>query len=156
MILSRTGEYGLQVALELAIREDNSYLPVRTLAERCGIPFHFLGKICHRLTRNGILVSYKGPNGGVALARDADEILLLQIVEALDGLEGFDRCVLGLDACNDEIPCPLHHSWKGIKDRIHKMLSAKTLRQLARELNTGKTRLRLDSIRRAVRSGAAR
>ncbi len=147
MILSRAGEYGIQIALQLAIGDHDGYLPVRTLAEQTGIPFHFLGKICNRLTHSGILGSYKGPNGGVALSRRPEEIKLIQIVEALDGLEGFDRCVLGLDACDDEIPCPLHHSWRGIKTRILAMFSAKTLSELAEELSTGKTRMRLDRMR---------
>jgi Rrf2 family protein len=118
-------------------------VPVRELAEQCRIPVHFLGKICHRLTRGGILASYKGPNGGVALARPAEEIRLLQVVEAMDGLDGFGRCVLGLDACDDTLPCPLHATWCVIKLRMLDMLSGATLSDLALQLADGKAILRL-------------
>ncbi len=114
MFLSRPSEYGIQIVLHLARNIPDGFVPVRTLAEDCGIPFYFLGKICHRLTRGGILDSYKGPNGGVTLARPADEITLLQVVEALDGLDGFDGCLLGLAICDNDHPCPFQVQWKVI------------------------------------------
>ena len=143
MILSRTGEYGVQIALHLALRGNPGYVPVRTLAESSDIPFHFLGKICHRLTRAGILASYKGPNGGVSLARPASEITLFDVVRALDGAEVFERCVLGLSRCNDAAPCPLHHTWVGVRQRILQTISQATLSELATELAEGKAILRL-------------
>lgn len=142
MILSRTSEYGLQIVLHLARHGRDGYLPVRSLAEACGIPFYFLGKICHRLTRGGILDSYKGPNGGVTLARPAGEITLLQVVESLDGLECFDGCLLGLAICDNDNPCPVHADWKKIKQELLDMLSRRTLAELAAELATGRTTLR--------------
>jgi Rrf2 family protein len=142
MILSRAGEYGVQIALYLAAERPRGYVPVRELSRRCGIPFFFLGKICHRLSRGGILLSYKGPNGGVALARRPEEITLLEVIQALDGLEGFSRCVLGLEFCDSGAPCPVHDTWSRVKDRILEMLSGKNLGQLAEELGAGKTTLR--------------
>jgi Rrf2 family iron-sulfur cluster assembly transcriptional regulator len=141
VILSRAGEYGVQIALHLAEQHRDGYVPVRELARQCGIPFYFLGKICHRLTRHGILVSYKGPNGGVALARPSREVTVLQVVEAMEGLEGFERCVLGLDLCDDAYPCPLHTPWRAIKERILHMLSTKNLADLARDMAAGKSML---------------
>ena len=142
MILSRSGEYGLQIVLHLAAEGQTGYVTVRELAGQLGIPFHFLGKICQRLTRQGVLVSYKGPNGGVAMAIAPDRITLLEVVKAIDGLAGWDRCVLGLDRCTGELPCPLHKPWRALKERILGMLSSKTVAQLARELSLGKTTLR--------------
>lgn len=141
MLLSRSAEHGIRITLHLAAEGQKGFVPVRHLADRCGVPFYFLGKICHRLTRAGILDSYKGPNGGVALSKPTAEIRVLDIVEALDGLAGFDRCLLGLDFCENEAPCPMHEAWKKIKGEILEMMSAKTLAQLAEELVGGKTYL---------------
>ena len=143
MILSKPAEYGIQISLHLALRErggESGFQPVRQLAQECGIPFHFLGKICYRLTRNGILASSKGPGGGVALARPAAEIAASDVVDALDGLDGFTRCVLGLDNCDDDAPCPMHDSWKIAKLQILEMFKQKSLAEMATELASGKLR----------------
>lgn len=143
MILSKPGEYGIQIALHLALRErrgETGYQPVRELSRECGIPFHFLGKICYRLTQNNLLISSKGPRGGVALARPAAEIVAIDVVEAVDGLAGFTRCVLGLDLCNDEAPCPMHDRWKAVKEQILELFAQKSLAEMAEELASGKLR----------------
>ena len=143
MILSKPAEYGIQITLHLALLErrgETGFQPVHELSRECGIPFHFLGKICYRLTRNGILVSNKGPRGGVALARPAAEIVAINVLEALDGLAGFTQCVLGLDMCNDDAPCPMHDRWKAVKLQILEMFEQKSLAEMATELASGKLR----------------
>jgi Rrf2 family protein len=141
-LFKKTSQYALQVVLHLAAQETpDTYVTVRRLAERCGVPYHFLGKICHRLTRAGLLHSYKGPNGGVALARPSAEVTLLEVVDATDGREAFEQCVLGLDPCHADLPCPMHAEWEGIRDRIVEMLSSRTLGELVEELARGETTL---------------
>jgi Rrf2 family transcriptional regulator, iron-sulfur cluster assembly transcription factor len=144
MILSKACEYGIRVVLLLAAQEDpNTYHPVRTLAEQCGSPQYFLSKICGKLTRDGILSSYKGPNGGVALSRPLDEITLMHVVESIDGRDRFDPCVLGLEPCSSTHPCPVHAEWTGIKAAILGMLETRHLQELVDDLATGKTTLKL-------------
>lgn len=138
VILSKAGEYGVRIALQLAVDGAAAgYVPVRELSRRCDVPVYFLGKICHRMTRAGILDSHKGPNGGVTLARAPRSITLLEVVEALDGLEVFKRCFLGLPFCGEE-PCPVHDTWSEIKSGILAMLSTRTLEQVAADVVAGK------------------
>ncbi|MBT3266457.1 Rrf2 family transcriptional regulator [Candidatus Poribacteria bacterium] len=144
MILSKACEYGVRVVLLLAAQDDpGTYHPVRTLADRCGSPHYFLSKICGQLTRDGILKSYKGPNGGVALARPLTEITLMDVVVSIDGREQFDKCVLGLEPCSSSMPCPVHDEWAGIKGAMLGMLENRNLRELVDDLTTGKTSLKL-------------
>ena len=144
MILSKACEYGIRVVLLLASQDDlDTYHPVRALAERCGSPQYFLSKICGKLTRDGILTSYKGPNGGVALARPLDEITLMHVVESIDGRDRFGLCVLGLEPCSSTDPCPVHEEWTGIKAAILRMLEDRNLQALVDDLAAGKTTLKL-------------
>lgn len=78
------------------------------------------------------------------LARPPEEIRLVAVVEAIDGWRDFQRCVLGLEPCGPESPCPLHDEWAGIKEALRRMFSEKTLRELAEELAEGRTSLRSD------------
>lgn len=132
-MFSRACEYAIQALLYLAERPPGVYATVREVAKQRTIPFHFLGKIVQHLTKRGLLISSKGPNGGIALASSADEITLLQVVEAIDGLDLTTQCVIGLPTCLDSNPCPLHIDWRKSRLQIIRMLARKTLRQLVTE-----------------------
>lgn len=142
--MSKACEYGIRVVLLLAAEEEpEGFRPVRSLADRCGSPHYFLSKICGKLTRDGILKSYKGPNGGVALARPLDEITLMHVVESIDGSDRLDLCVLGLEPCSSKMPCPVHEEWSGIKTAILSMLETRHLQELVDDLAAGRTTLKL-------------
>src|SRR5690625_7578709 len=86
----------MRATLHLATLKSDGYVSIRAISEELDISFHFLTKIFQKLTQAGILASFRGPNGGVALARPATRITLLDIVIAIDGPELFTECVLGL------------------------------------------------------------
>jgi Rrf2 family protein len=76
------------VALAELARSGSQPMPIGQLAERRGIPVQFLEQLFSTLRRAGILVSHRGAKGGYTLARPADEINVLQVVQALDGVLG--------------------------------------------------------------------
>ncbi len=137
MVFSRACEYAIQALVDLADRPHDTHIPVREVAIRCTVPYHFLGKIVQHLCKQGLLTSVKGPRGGISLSRPADEITLLGVVEAIDGLDIANRCALGLPSCSDEQPCPLHVEWSKSRAQIMKMLTEKSLKDLAAEYRTG-------------------
>ena len=63
-------------------------VPIATVAERRGIPVQFLEQLFATLRRAGLLVSQRGVKGGYRLARGAEEITVLEVVQALDGRLG--------------------------------------------------------------------
>ena len=63
-------------------------VPIAVVAERRGIPVQFLEQLFSTLRRAGLLVSQRGVKGGYRLARDADQITVLEVVQALDGRLG--------------------------------------------------------------------
>ncbi|MCK5145583.1 Rrf2 family transcriptional regulator [bacterium] len=130
MLLSKSCEYAIQAVLTIARKSDGDYLPVRKIADETGISYHFLGKILQTLTKAGILNSYKGPNGGVALVRSAAETTLLDIVAAVDGLGFAQRCALGLPKCSDESQCALHEDWGKICKNMSQMLESRSILDL--------------------------
>jgi Rrf2 family protein len=133
MLLSRACEYGIQAVLYLAKHHEVPYVSIKEIAEKNDISFHFLGKILQRLTQKGLLVSYKGPNGGVSLARSPQELTVFQVVEAIDGLESLQKCIVGMPACDEKHPCALHKKWAKIREAICDMLKEKNIAQLIDE-----------------------
>jgi Rrf2 family cysteine metabolism transcriptional repressor len=79
--------YAVVAMAELA-RSGERPVPIGTIAERRGMPVQFLEQLFSTLRRAGLLTSHRGVKGGYTLARPADEITVLEVVQALDGKVG--------------------------------------------------------------------
>ncbi|MBC8124925.1 MAG: Rrf2 family transcriptional regulator [Candidatus Kapabacteria bacterium] len=138
MILSKSCIYGIQAAIFVTARAKGEYVSISRISEELNISFHFLTKVLQQLTLAEIMVSYRGPKGGVALARNASDVTLYQLISAIDGPEMFTECMLGLPGCGDAAPCPAHDHWIGVRQRfadIAHELTLLTLGDKASELN---------------------
>lgn len=140
-LLSKRCEYGIRAVLYLATRAGNSYVPIREISERLGVSFHFLTKILQDLTDAGMMQSFRGPNGGVVLARPASQLSMAEIVQILEGPDLFEACILGLPNCGEARPCPMHQHWSGIRADLRQMFSGITVADLAAQLETQNLRL---------------
>jgi len=107
------------------------------IAENQEIPRHFLSKILQQLVKAGLLESMKGPNGGFKLSKKPEKITLLHIIKAIDGLEVFTQCGIGFKKCSDDHPCPIHHDFKIVRDKVHELFKKKTLKELVYEAEHG-------------------
>jgi len=76
------------VALAELARSGERPVPITALAERRGIPEQFLEQLFSTLRRAGLLTSHRGMRGGYTLARPAEEITVIEVVQALDGKVG--------------------------------------------------------------------
>ena len=88
MKLSEGVEWGLHCALLAAQAPAGVALPRRVLAEHYGLPEAYLAKHLQALTRAGLLRATSGPSGGFRLARPADQITVLDVLEAIEGAAG--------------------------------------------------------------------
>jgi Rrf2 family protein len=135
MFFTTVCEYALRALTHLAVYGDGRPVQVKDIAEVEGIPRHFLAKILNQLTYKGLVRALRGPGGGFLLTRPADEILVRDIVESIDGYESIRRrCVLGLDECSDAAPCPMHESWKGFRETFLGGVGGLTLAQMGKTL----------------------
>ncbi|NLF09248.1 MAG: Rrf2 family transcriptional regulator [Pirellulaceae bacterium] len=86
MKLSRTVAYALQATVELArLESDGSPVPCNRLAAAGGISENFLLQILRNLVARGILESTRGIEGGYSLGRSANDISILEVIEAAGG-----------------------------------------------------------------------
>lgn len=123
MIYSKPCMHGLRAVIFIATRNSESPVRGEDIATEEDLPQPFLSKILKVLASRTILHSVRGPGGGFKLARPASQIRLLDIVEAIDGLSMFEECALGWKSCRDEQPCPLHHSWKPMREGLRAYLT---------------------------------
>ena len=120
--------------LYLALKKGNGRTSVKELVLHIRVPPPFLAKVLQDLSHKGMLTSCKGPRGGFALARPANHITLLSVVEAIDGAPFASGCVLGFAECTIATPCALHSEWSIIRDRTTAALRNKNLAEMARQM----------------------
>ncbi|MBK6929373.1 MAG: Rrf2 family transcriptional regulator [Saprospirales bacterium] len=66
-------------------QNEQEYVSIRDLSEQLDISFYFLTKILQTLTQANLLVSYRGPNGGIAFKVPPEKIMLSDVVRVLEG-----------------------------------------------------------------------
>ena len=76
------------VALAELARSGDRPVPIAQVAERRDMPVQFLEQLFSTLRRDGLLQSQRGVKGGYTLARPADQIAVLEVVQSLDGKLG--------------------------------------------------------------------
>jgi Rrf2 family iron-sulfur cluster assembly transcriptional regulator len=132
-MISRSATYALRALTFMAAREPDEWSLNREIAAGLGLPPQYLTKILRLLAAEGILISQRGRTGGFRLARPADRITLLEVVDPFDRLSDRRACLLGQATCSDEDACPLHDQWRRIADSLQSALKGRTLAQLTRQ-----------------------
>ena len=132
VLYSKSAEYAIQAMIYLTENKFDSPTMIHKIASSYGIPSQFLSKIMQSLVKHRLIHATRGRTGGVTLAKSPEKIYLNDIVVCIDGpiLEN-PQCVIGLNLCSDEVPCPLHDQWKPIKEKMRQMLENESLKHLA-------------------------
>lgn len=123
--LSQTARYALQGMAFLARQAENRFCLVAEVAKAQKLPRNYLSKIFQRLSRQGLLLSQRGPGGGYALAKPARTIVLSEIVQSLEEPRLTSReCLLELRDCGGDRPCFIHEavlkSEKALREALEK------------------------------------
>ena len=135
MLYSKASEYAIRAMVFLAEQPEGQLIQLKEVAAHEDIPFHFLAKTMQILSRMGLVRSHRGPRGGFCLARKPSEITLYDIVNPIDHIANYDEvCIIGINPCNDDTPCPLHDDWKKIRELIRDTLEGKNLRDMVGKL----------------------
>jgi len=137
-IFSKTCEYAIRAVFYIAHTSNKGdKTGIKDIAAGIDSPELYLAKILQNLSRQGIISSSKGPNGGFYIQESSLTKPLSDIVEAVDGNGLFYGCALGLSQCSEVNPCPLHHQFKSIRDQIHQVLRQTTIGEFNEELING-------------------
>ncbi len=123
MQITRQADYAIRAILFLAQLDPNERAATSQIAEEKHIPPSFLAKIISQLSIAGIIHTSRGARGGVSLARPADQINVLEVVEAIDGPIALNQCTFSqAETCPFIDECPVHDLWietqKQLVDRL--------------------------------------
>lgn len=131
LVLRRRTDYGIRAMIHLAQRPD-TVVNADQIADSEGVPRNFVPQVLQDLQRAGLVTSRPGRNGGYSLARDADAISILDIIDAMGG--GHDaepECALRAGACDDEDLCAMHWVWSDARAALQARLSEANLLHVA-------------------------
>ena len=105
-MISQTAEYSLRAIVYLA--DQDVARTTAQIAETTKVPAGYLAKVMQSLCRAGLVKSQRGLNGGFTLARSARELSILSVINAVDPIQRFPECPLGI-ASHGRRLCPLHY-----------------------------------------------
>jgi Rrf2 family protein len=105
----------------------------KEIADHYGIPLPLLSKILQKLTREGMLVSEHGTNGGYRLARDPGTISALEVIRAIDGPIILTDCFTEHKPCDHSDRCPVRRPLKRIHEGILRLLTDVTIQDMLRD-----------------------
>ena len=146
MRITTWAEYGLICALHLARRAGEGPVTGRDIATREKLPADYVEQILLRMRRAGIVSSTRGARGGYALARDASEITVRDVIHASE-LATFDlHCVSHpVDAarCAEAENCSIRPVWMLLQRRIDEVLASVLLSDLLSDESSVRDRVGL-------------
>jgi len=135
-IIRRNTEYSIRALVHLALHPGRE-VTAAEIAEAQEIPLEYLQKILQKLTRGGFVGAQRGAHGGFYLAKNPEEINLLEVIELMQGKLAMNKCFLGKDGCNRAPKCVLKNNWLQLEQRIAGFLSQITLLDLVKQVREG-------------------
>jgi len=130
MQITRQADYAIRAVRYLAKLGPNQRAATSTVAQEMKIPPSFLAKIISQLSIAGLLHTSRGARGGVTLAREAGEISMLDVVEAIDGPILLNECVGDPANCTFSEDCMVHPIWVEVQETLVKRLRETRFDQL--------------------------
>ena len=131
MKITRAGDYALRVMSFIASQETGKTFMRNELSETCKVPDSFLGKILQSLSKNNILHSERGKNGGFKLTKKPYEITIYDILKAVEGDILINECLGENDFCKNIDCCKTYNVLKKVKENFISDLKRYTLSDIS-------------------------
>lgn len=131
MQLTRQSEYALKILLELARHPFGEVISSKIISERQDIPEDFLKKTIHLLALGGLVTTQRGTQGGVRLAKSAEQINIADVVAAIEGQVSINPCLSPGYICPNQEKCSINPVLARAQQAFLNELSKESLADLA-------------------------
>ena len=131
--LSKKIEYGLIALRHMAAGSRGQIFSAKEIADTYHMPFELLAKVMQRLSKKGFIVSYQGVHGGYILARDANELKVSAIINAIQ-----EKSSVAIIQCESEKPesciihttCTIKHPLVKLQTSINKVFEELSIMEM--------------------------
>ncbi len=134
MMISTRGRYALRILIDLAENQNGRYITLKQAAERQEISEKYLESIVKDLVKGKYVEGLRGKGGGYRLARPANEINVLDVLQRTEGTMVPVACLE-----EDSKPCPRVAScrtlplWEGLDQVVSEYLRGFTVQDLMKK-----------------------
>jgi Rrf2 family protein len=144
-MFSKACEYAIKSSIYIAQNSlAGKRVNVKEVAKAVDAPEAFTAKILQQLCREGVMDSVRGKQGGFIFTHpQLEETKIFDIIKIIDGEGILYQCGLGLKECSDTNPCPVHDTYKIIKENMMMMVKKYSLKDLAEQSEQGLFRLKI-------------
>jgi len=122
MKLSTKGRHAVTAMMELALYQKKGPVTLADISVQQSISISYLEQLFAKLRKHGLVTGMRGPGGGYCLARDAGEITIANILNAVDDMVRRQ----GTPVAEGEVPGSLK-MWQRLSDRVYEYLDGITL-----------------------------
>ncbi len=120
---------------QLAGQEGQAPVAVKTIAERCSISLRFLQGIISDLAKAHLIVTFPGPHGGVALAKEPELVSILEVIEAVEGTISLMECFDHPGECGEHSHCSIMGVLHGAQNALITQLRRSNLKLMVAAQN---------------------
>jgi len=152
MKLTTKGRYAVTAMLDLALHAQQGPVSLAEISSRQGISLSYLEQLFSRLRKHKLVSSTRGPGGGYRVARPLNEVVVSEIITAVNESVDATQCG-GRENCHAQGRCLTHDLWEGLSARIEDFLSGVSLEDLIHQENVRTVSLR--QVREMVQSAPA-
>jgi Rrf2 family transcriptional regulator, iron-sulfur cluster assembly transcription factor len=143
-MISNSSKYAIKAVLFLALHSDEeNKIMVKDISEPINVPQAYIAKLLQELAKRKLISSTRGPKGGFYLSEEDKKRNIMDIVNVIDGQKKLNACLLSLERCNSDNPCPVHHLANQSRTVLMEKLKSKTINELALDVKSGKSVLPL-------------
>jgi Rrf2 family iron-sulfur cluster assembly transcriptional regulator len=142
MILTTKARYAVTAMLDIAYHTEGKPISLPEIAVRQNISLSYLEQLFSRLKKNGLVDSIKGPGGGYRLSKGADDIVISDVIHAVEENLETTACN-GKSNCHNNQQCLSHNLWEDLGTEIKNFLSDVTLQQVIAKNNNSIKEIKL-------------
>ena len=142
MKLTTKSRYAVTAMLDIASHNSGSPISLPEISHRQNISLSYLEQLFSRLKKSGLVDSIKGPGGGYILSKDANEIVISEVIQAVDEDLETTACN-GKSNCHNNHQCISHNLWQDLGTEINNFLSDITLKQVIAKNNSDVKEIKL-------------
>lgn len=111
------------------------FISAQDIAEMTTLPYPTVSKILKMLSRENILTSNKGINGGYQFSRPPEMITLADLIKAMEGQKALTECGVSLGTCQFEKACTARHKWNKVDQLIFETLDKISIAEFSEPAN---------------------
>lgn len=131
MKISTKGRYALRMLIELALRKEEGFIPLKEIAKKQDISKKYLEQIVPIMNNSGLLLTNRGYQGGYKLAKDPSQITVGMILRATEGSMAPVSCLENQqELCDRSDICMALTVWRGLEEVINEYLDGITLQNI--------------------------